>query len=46
VIKEVDEGQPCLLCGERCPGFALHVWRYALQTYAIYCVRIVGLFLI
>lgn len=31
VIREVDEGQPCLLCGEKCPGFALHVWRNICQ---------------
>ncbi|XP_013401172.1 four and a half LIM domains protein 3 isoform X2 [Lingula anatina] len=27
VINEVDEGQPCLICEERCPGFIPHVWR-------------------
>ncbi|XP_064595087.1 four and a half LIM domains protein 2-like isoform X2 [Liolophura sinensis] len=27
LVQEVDEGQPCLACGEKCPGFSLHVWR-------------------
>ncbi|XP_035827265.1 prickle planar cell polarity protein 3-like [Aplysia californica] len=27
VVSEVDVGQPCLACGEKCPGFAHHDWR-------------------
>ncbi|XP_061176535.1 prickle planar cell polarity protein 3-A-like isoform X2 [Saccostrea echinata] len=27
VINEVDDGQPCLACGERCTGFTQHKWR-------------------
>ncbi|KAK1901166.1 Prickle planar cell polarity protein 3 [Dissostichus eleginoides] len=25
--EEPHRGQPCLACGEQCPGFALHKWR-------------------
>ena len=28
LVHEVDEGQPCLACGDRCSGFMLHGWRY------------------
>ncbi|KAI4827590.1 hypothetical protein KUCAC02_030975, partial [Chaenocephalus aceratus] len=24
--EEPHRGQPCLACGEQCPGFALHKW--------------------
>lgn len=27
VIVEIDEGRPCLVCNDKCPGFALHPWR-------------------
>ncbi|XP_078322633.1 prickle planar cell polarity protein 3-A-like isoform X2 [Crassostrea virginica] len=27
IVHEVDEGQPCLNCGERCSGFTQHKWR-------------------
>ncbi|XP_076444426.1 testin-like isoform X1 [Babylonia areolata] len=27
VVSEVDEGQPCLICEDGCPGFAFHSWR-------------------
>ncbi|XP_046980770.1 uncharacterized protein LOC124545856 [Schistocerca americana] len=27
LVQEVDEGQPCLECQEKCPGFTPHVWR-------------------
>ncbi len=35
-IQEVDEGQPCLACGDdKCPGFTPHDWRYlSLVTFA------------
>ncbi|CAI9738390.1 planar cell polarity 3-A-like isoform X2 [Octopus vulgaris] len=26
-IYEVDEDQPCMECGDRCPGFKSHPWR-------------------
>jgi hypothetical protein len=26
-MHEVDEGQPCLGCTDKCPGFSLHAWR-------------------
>ncbi|XP_064628367.1 prickle planar cell polarity protein 3-A-like isoform X2 [Lineus longissimus] len=26
-VQEVDEGQPCDICKERCPGFSRHRWR-------------------
>lgn len=28
MIQEMDEGQPCLCCKDKCPGFSLHTWRY------------------
>ncbi|ESO89100.1 hypothetical protein LOTGIDRAFT_154180 [Lottia gigantea] len=31
VVEEVDEGQPCLACVDRCPGFTGHEWRYTCQ---------------
>ena len=27
-MEEVDEGQPCLTCQEKCSGFAPHLWRW------------------
>nr|AJV21312.1 limpet [Terebratalia transversa] len=27
MVNEVDEGQPCLICGDQCPGFLAHEWR-------------------
>ncbi|EZA61021.1 hypothetical protein X777_08233 [Ooceraea biroi] len=27
LITDVEEGQPCLQCGEACPGFSPHTWR-------------------
>ncbi|KAM0737256.1 Four and a half LIM domains protein 2 [Formica fusca] len=27
LITDVEEGQPCLQCGERCLGFSPHIWR-------------------
>ncbi|KAK3583915.1 hypothetical protein CHS0354_033700 [Potamilus streckersoni] len=27
LVQEVDEGQPCLACEDRCPGFNAHEWR-------------------
>ncbi|KAG8198196.1 hypothetical protein JTE90_015294 [Oedothorax gibbosus] len=27
LVREVDEGQPCLNCGDECPGFRPHMWR-------------------
>ena len=27
LAHEVDEGAPCLVCGDKCPGFSLHFWR-------------------
>lgn len=27
VVQEVDEGQPCLVCADKCPGFTVHSWR-------------------
>ncbi|XP_068698548.1 testin-like isoform X1 [Montipora foliosa] len=27
LLQNLDEGKPCLKCGEKCPGFSLHVWR-------------------
>ena len=27
LVSEVDEGQPCLVCDDQCPGFAFHEWR-------------------
>ncbi|XP_046578865.1 prickle planar cell polarity protein 3-A-like isoform X2 [Haliotis rubra] len=32
LVQEVDEGQPCLACTDRCPGFNLHVWRNTCQN--------------
>ncbi|KAL3977911.1 N-acetylgalactosamine 4-sulfate 6-O-sulfotransferase [Sarotherodon galilaeus] len=26
-VDETQRGQPCVTCGEQCPGFALHKWR-------------------
>jgi len=28
LVEEVDEGQPCLACHEKCSGFAPHLWRW------------------
>ncbi|XP_072177503.1 uncharacterized protein [Diadema setosum] len=25
--QDVDRGQPCMKCGDKCPGLALHYWR-------------------
>ncbi|TWW61786.1 hypothetical protein D4764_04G0004330 [Takifugu flavidus] len=25
--EEPSRGQPCVTCGELCPGFSLHKWR-------------------
>ncbi|CAG02055.1 unnamed protein product, partial [Tetraodon nigroviridis] len=25
--EEPSRGQPCVACGEQCPGFSLHKWR-------------------
>ncbi|XP_029159107.1 uncharacterized protein LOC114931297 isoform X1 [Nylanderia fulva] len=27
LITDIEEGQPCLQCGEICPGFSPHIWR-------------------
>ncbi|KAG0425977.1 hypothetical protein HPB47_026879, partial [Ixodes persulcatus] len=27
LVHEVDEGQPCLTCKDKCPGFSPHLWR-------------------
>ncbi|XP_068233779.1 uncharacterized protein [Palaemon carinicauda] len=27
LVQEVDEGQPCLMCRDKCPGYTSHVWR-------------------
>ncbi|XP_066602067.1 uncharacterized protein [Prorops nasuta] len=27
LITDVEDGQPCLQCGETCPGFSAHTWR-------------------
>ncbi|XP_076331853.1 four and a half LIM domains protein 3-like isoform X3 [Tachypleus tridentatus] len=27
LVQEVDEGQPCLHCKDKCPGFSPHIWR-------------------
>lgn len=27
LLQNLDEGKPCLKCGEKCSGFSLHVWR-------------------
>ncbi|XP_069128903.1 testin-like isoform X1 [Argopecten irradians] len=32
VVHEVDEGQPCLVCGDRCSGFRQHKWRSTCHT--------------
>ncbi|XP_050394162.1 prickle planar cell polarity protein 3-B isoform X3 [Patella vulgata] len=32
VVEEVDDGQPCVACGDRCPGFLTHEWRYTCQN--------------
>lgn len=26
-FEEVDKGQPCLSCGDKCLGFVPHKWR-------------------
>lgn len=31
MIQDMDEGQPCLSCGEKCPGYGLHSWRKTCQ---------------
>ena len=28
LTHEVDEGSPCRKCGDSCPGFSLHFWRW------------------
>lgn len=28
--EDPDRGQPCMRCGDQCPGFRLHGWRYRL----------------
>ncbi|XP_072766950.1 uncharacterized protein [Anoplolepis gracilipes] len=28
LITDVEEGQPCLQCGEICPGFSPHIWSF------------------
>ncbi|XP_063403214.1 prickle planar cell polarity protein 3-like isoform X3 [Mytilus trossulus] len=32
IVEEVDEGQPCLACVERCSGFSRHKWRNTCQN--------------
>ncbi|XP_074640636.1 testin-like [Tubulanus polymorphus] len=32
LVQEVDEGQACLSCKERCPGFNPHRWRNICQS--------------
>ncbi|XP_076054519.1 uncharacterized protein LOC143033221 [Oratosquilla oratoria] len=27
LVQEVDEGQPCLMCRDKCPGYTSHTWR-------------------
>lgn len=27
LVLEIDEGRPCLSCGEKCSGFRPHQWR-------------------
>ncbi|KAI6659897.1 prickle/testin-like protein [Oopsacas minuta] len=27
LVHDVDAGRPCMKCGDKCPGFALHFWR-------------------
>ena len=37
LTHEVDEGSPCLKCGDSCPGFSLHFWRYSPPSPKILC---------
>ncbi|XP_064108535.1 prickle planar cell polarity protein 3-A-like isoform X3 [Macrobrachium nipponense] len=32
LVQEVDEGQPCLMCRDKCPGYTSHVWRKTCQS--------------
>ncbi|XP_035742462.1 trichohyalin-like isoform X2 [Vespa mandarinia] len=32
LITDVEEGQPCLQCGDVCPGFSPHIWRRVSET--------------
>ncbi|XP_071549330.1 prickle planar cell polarity protein 3-A isoform X2 [Panulirus ornatus] len=32
LVQEVDEGQPCLMCRDKCPGYSSHVWRKTCQS--------------
>lgn len=31
-LDDPERGQPCTVCGEQCPGFVLHKWRYSVQS--------------
>ncbi|CAN8017851.1 unnamed protein product, partial [Ixodes persulcatus] len=31
LVHEVDEGQPCLTCKDKCPGFSPHLWSVTLN---------------
>ena len=33
IVSEVDDGQACLVCEDKCPGFASHPWRYIVYLY-------------
>lgn len=32
--EDPDRGQPCMRCGEQCPGFRMHGWRYGTSKHA------------
>eukprot|EP00118_Oscarella_pearsei_P004290 m.18108 g.18108 ORF g.18108 m.18108 type:complete len:616 (+) comp27598_c0_seq1:2309-4156(+) len=31
LMQDIHRGQPCRVCGDKCPGFQLHVWRKTCQ---------------
>lgn len=37
LTHEVDEGSPCLRCGDNCPGFSLHFWRQDYKIVLVLC---------
>ncbi|KAH8022479.1 hypothetical protein HPB51_024578 [Rhipicephalus microplus] len=34
LVHEVDEGQPCLTCKDKCPGFSPHLWSRIVVAFA------------
>lgn len=40
--EDPDKGQPCMRCGDQCPGFRVHGWRYELLGSCTLLVTLAG----